>query len=231
MSISKVAQGWVLTWQPPIKEPSQSALEQLDPMAPLAQTGSQASVSPYGSNSGVRPKSSAAGSWGFIYWIEYMENRNPAPLPPTWQPLASTSERSMLVKDLRAGGEYLFRIFAQRSGSSIRSAPSSQFRFLVPDNRRKPGSTQALSAGVVSGILFFIACIVIAVCAVNICNKRRKKRAQKGKSVEPPKSVANLPKTNFLTNPSKAAYVMMTCPVLESHHDIATLNTNSLMQK
>lgn len=99
-----------------------------------------------------------------------------------WQPLTSTNEKLMLIKDLKPGNEYSFRIFAQRPGS-IRSAPSEEFKFTVPDNRRKPGSTQALSAGVVSGILFFIACIVIAVCAVNICNKRRKKRAEKGKSI------------------------------------------------
>lgn len=28
-----------------------------------------------------------------------------------------------------------------------------------------------------------------------------------------------------------AAYVMMACPVLESHHDIAALNSNSLLKK
>lgn len=32
-------------------------------------------------------------------------------------------------------------------------------------------------------------------------------------------------------NSSSAAYVMMACPVLESHHDIAALNSNSLVKK
>ena len=123
-----------------------------------------------------------------------------------WHTLATARENSLLLKDLRPGSEYSFRVIAH-STSGLKGTPSAEFKYQIPDNRRKPGSTQALSAGVVSGFLFFIACIVIAVCGVNMCNKRRKKRAE------------------------KSAYVMMACPVLESHHDIAALNTNSLIKK
>lgn len=175
ISLRKVAQGWVLTWEPPIKLPTELLLASDSPSepAPLAQMGSVTSVQQKPPNLGQQ-RSNAA--FELLYMIEYK------PTPSTsWQPLASTSDKSMLVKDLKPGNEYAFRIFAQKPGFPLRSMPSSEYKFTVPDNRRKPGSTQALSAGVVSGILFFIACIVIAVCAVNICNKRRKKRAEKGK--------------------------------------------------
>lgn len=98
-----------------------------------------------------------------------------------WNVTASSiSGHSYLLKDLRPGSEYRFRVVAHSRSLGLRGVPSAEFKYLIPDNRKKPGGTQRLSAGVVSGILFFIACIVIAVCAVNMCNKRRKKRAEKG---------------------------------------------------
>lgn len=40
--------------------------------------------------------------------------------------------------------------------------------------------SKAITAGVVGGILFFIAAIVLSVCAVKICNKRKRRKAEKG---------------------------------------------------
>lgn len=177
--MTKVAQGWVLNWWPPKRlAPEPSALERVEAAtsgSALPATGLLPSLT-FSTSDGVQ-FSSASGplnSEPSAYSVEFREKGT------AWQSLATSRERSMLLKDLKPGSEYMFRIFAH-SQSGSRGPPSGEFRYLIPDNRRKPGSTQALSAGVVSGILFFIACIVIAVCAVNMCNKRRKKRAEKGK--------------------------------------------------
>lgn len=149
----RVAQGWVLNWDPPLSEPTQ-------------ESGSSAKLD------SSRPSPLPAN-----YLIEFREKGM-----ANWSLLASSRERSLLLKDLKPAGEYSFRIYALSANNpQIRGSPSPEFKYQIPDNRRKPGSTQALSAGVVSGVLFFIACIVIAVCAVSMCNKRRKKRAEKGR--------------------------------------------------
>lgn len=39
---------------------------------------------------------------------------------------------------------------------------------------------KAITAGVVGGILFFIVAIILSVCAVKICNKRKRRKQEKG---------------------------------------------------
>ena len=41
--------------------------------------------------------------------------------------------------------------------------------------------TQEITAAVVGGILFFIVAIILSVCTVKICNKRKRKKQEKGK--------------------------------------------------
>lgn len=208
--MTKVAQGWVIQWEPPQRLPTEltanerleqaqqqqqqnlpnsnnllPALSQSLESSLLSQTTttnpkypqfSSSSTLTSGSSafSSASSASSMTTSQPSVYSIEVKEKGS------TWQSLATSKERSFLLKDLKPGSEYRFRVFAH-TFSGLKGSPSPELKYLIPDNRRKPGSTQALSAGVVSGILFFIACIVIAVCAVNMCNKRRKKRAEKGK--------------------------------------------------
>lgn len=188
----KVAQGWVINWWPPQRLPAsgEHARAAGEPhLASATMSASHASSSGGGNHllpalsQVVSDDELVSGSGGPLsptvasYSVEFREKGS------SWQTLAGKSrERSLLLKDLKPGSEYLFRVFAH-APSGVRGSPTPEFRYLIPDNRRKPGSTQALSAGVVSGVLFFIACIVIAVCAVNMCNKRRKKRAEKGEFV------------------------------------------------
>lgn len=169
VSVVKVAQGWVINWLPPERVPNNDKSDRATAAASLLPALSQLQS---GSEPGTPTDSSLHPA---AYSVEFRERSS------NWQPLASSRERSLLLKDLKPGAEYQFRVFAH-SAAGGRGSASPELKYLVADTRRKPGGTQALSAGVVSGFLFFVACIVIAVCAVNMCNKRRKKRAEKGES-------------------------------------------------
>lgn len=173
--MTKVAQGWVINWWPPARFAAAAPMSALDRLElPL-----------------VAPSSGQQQQQQLVYSVELKE-KAAEKSSSNWQALGTSRERSILLKDLKPGTEYSFRIFAHaqpqqqqqawnmNAAAAANRVNAAQFKYLIPDNRRKPGSTQALSAGVVSGVLFFIACIVIAVCAVNMCNKRRKKRAEKG---------------------------------------------------
>lgn len=170
----KVAQGWVINWWPPQRLPSEPSISEriVGGMSSQRKAGPLAPAE----NQLLDPIEPPADQPA-AYSIEFKEKGK------SWEQLATTKERSHLIKDrLKPGGEYLFRVYAH-SAHGAKGSPSAEFSYLIPDNRRKPGSTQALSAGVVSGILFFVACIAMAVCAVNMCNKRRKRRAEKGKKL------------------------------------------------
>ncbi|XP_072393694.1 protein turtle isoform X3 [Diabrotica undecimpunctata] len=77
-----------------------------------------------------------------------------------------------LVKNLVGGRTYYFRILAY-SGKSYET--SEQVKFSVPARVKH----KALTAGVVGGILFFIVAITLSVCAVKICNKRKRRKQEK----------------------------------------------------
>lgn len=63
----------------------------------------------------------------------------------------------------------------------------------VSDRGPKYKRDQAIISGVVGGVLFFIVAIILSVCAVKICNKRKRRKAEK-------------------------AYMMVTCPVADSRN-------------
>ncbi|XP_076274404.1 protein turtle-like isoform X1 [Rhynchophorus ferrugineus] len=77
-----------------------------------------------------------------------------------------------LVKNLVGGRTYYFRIFAHSAQSY---EGSEQVKFSVPARVKH----KAITAGVVGGILFFIVAIILSVCAVKICNKRKRRKQEK----------------------------------------------------
>ncbi|XP_077291593.1 protein turtle-like isoform X2 [Arctopsyche grandis] len=81
-------------------------------------------------------------------------------------------ETSYLVKNLVGGRTYYFRVLAN-SVSSYES--SDEVKFPVPARVKH----KAITAGVVGGILFFIVAIILSVCAVKICNKRKRRKQEK----------------------------------------------------
>lgn len=82
-------------------------------------------------------------------------------------------ETSYLVKNLVGGRTYYFRVLAN-SAKSYES--SEEVKFPVPARVKH----KAITAGVVGGILFFIVAIILSVCAVKICNKRKRRKQEKG---------------------------------------------------
>jgi hypothetical protein len=77
------------------------------------------------------------------------------------------------VKNLVGGRTYYFRILA----NSLKSYESSEeVKYAVPARVKH----KAITAGVVGGILFFIVAIILSVCAVKICNKRKRRKQEKG---------------------------------------------------
>lgn len=83
---------------------------------------------------------------------------------------------SISVKNLVGGRTYYFRVLAN-SATSYES--SEEVKFPVPARVKH----KAITAGVVGGILFFIVAIILSVCAVKICNKRKRRKQEKGKRV------------------------------------------------
>ncbi|XP_066142641.1 protein turtle isoform X2 [Euwallacea fornicatus] len=77
-----------------------------------------------------------------------------------------------LVKNLVGGRTYYFRIFAHGTQSY---EGSEEVKFSVPARVKH----KAITAGVVGGILFFIVAIILSVCAVKICNKRKRRKQEK----------------------------------------------------
>ncbi|KAJ6646554.1 Protein turtle like B [Pseudolycoriella hygida] len=81
-------------------------------------------------------------------------------------------DTSYLVKNLVGGRTYYFRVLA----NSVKSYESSEeVKFPVPARVKH----KAITAGVVGGILFFIVAIILSICAVKICNKRKRRKQEK----------------------------------------------------
>lgn len=87
--------------------------------------------------------------------------------------MAIMFRRYFSVKSLVGGRTYYFRVVAY----SLRSFENSEeIKFPVPARVKH----KAITAGVVGGLLFFIVAIILSVCAVKICNKRKRRKHEKG---------------------------------------------------
>ncbi|XP_015173478.1 PREDICTED: protein turtle-like isoform X4 [Polistes dominula] len=81
-------------------------------------------------------------------------------------------DTQFLVKNLVGGRTYYFQVFAN---SATNYGASEQVKFPVPARVKH----KAITAGVVGGILFFIVAIILSICAVKICNKRKRRKQEK----------------------------------------------------
>ncbi|XP_011500323.1 PREDICTED: protein turtle-like isoform X3 [Ceratosolen solmsi marchali] len=81
-------------------------------------------------------------------------------------------DTSYLMKNLVGGRTYYFVVFANATDSA---GVSDQIKYSVPARVKQ----KAITAGVVGGILFFIVAIILSICAVKICNKRKRRKQEK----------------------------------------------------
>ncbi|XP_024943849.1 protein turtle [Cephus cinctus] len=81
-------------------------------------------------------------------------------------------ETRFLMKNVVGGKTYYFQVFAN---SSTNYGASEVVKFLVPAHVKH----KAITAGIVGGILFFIVAIILSICAVKICNKRKRRKQEK----------------------------------------------------
>ena len=72
-----------------------------------------------------------------------------------------------------AAKAYLFRVL---SHSATSWTVSEELTYTLPENVKR----RAVTAGLIGGILFFIVAIVLSVCTVKICNKRRRRKHDRG---------------------------------------------------
>ena len=68
---------------------------------------------------------------------------------------------------------YVFRVFAHSATAYTQSDP---FRYAMPENVKR----RAITAGLIGGVLFFIVAIIVSVCTVKICNRRKRRKQEQG---------------------------------------------------
>ncbi|CAL4082334.1 unnamed protein product [Meganyctiphanes norvegica] len=79
---------------------------------------------------------------------------------------------SYTAKKLNPGKKYTFRVFA-KTLTSFQS--SDEVTFVAPMQDKD----KAITAALVGGFLFFTVAIILSVCTVKICNKRKRKKQEK----------------------------------------------------
>ncbi|KAK3862557.1 hypothetical protein Pcinc_031593 [Petrolisthes cinctipes] len=83
---------------------------------------------------------------------------------------------SYKIHNLESGRNYYFRVFSKTVKNY---SGSEELTFKVPEKNKE----KAITAALVGGILFFIVAIILSVCTVKICNKRKRRKQEKGKPV------------------------------------------------
>ena len=82
------------------------------------------------------------------------------------------------VKNMGTAKSYDFRVL---SHSATAVSVSEAKKYNLPDDLKD----RAVVAGLIGGLLFFIVAIVLSVCTVKICNKRRRRKHDRGKPINP----------------------------------------------
>ena len=87
---------------------------------------------------------------------------------------------------------YVFRVYAHSATAYTQSDPfrylkkkkekktTSQIfcRYAMPENVKR----RAITAGLIGGVLFFIVAIIVSVCTVKICNRRKRRKQEQGET-------------------------------------------------
>ena len=88
---------------------------------------------------------------------------------------------------------YVFRVYAHSATAYTPSDPfryhqiwqscipkiyrtKTILRYAMPENVKR----RAITAGLIGGVLFFIVAIIVSVCTVKICNRRKRRKQEQG---------------------------------------------------
>ncbi|XP_037088053.1 protein turtle-like [Pollicipes pollicipes] len=96
------------------------------------------------------------------------------PADGEWKPLGERrlTKTRYTVKQLQGGRTYYFKVLAH-SHDGWRE--SETVKYVVPDHVQK----KAITAALVGGLLLLIVSIILSVCTVKICNKRKRRKQEK----------------------------------------------------
>lgn len=83
------------------------------------------------------------------------------------------SDTSYFVNYMVGARTYYLRVLAHTADTY---ETSEEVKFPVPARVKH----KAIISGVVGGILFFLVAIILSVCAVQICNRRKRRKLEKG---------------------------------------------------
>ncbi|XP_035703262.1 protein turtle isoform X2 [Folsomia candida] len=98
---------------------------------------------------------------------------------PQWKTLNKdkiippVSSYTVKTRRFKEGETYVFRVVAFTATSEASNSEEISHKIQPKDTQR------AIMAGLVGGILFFIVAIILAVCAVKICNRRKRRKQEK----------------------------------------------------
>ncbi|GIY78375.1 protein turtle, partial [Caerostris darwini] len=153
-----------------------------------------------------------------------------------WQHWGPIKNVTHYEAKLLQGGKYVFRILAY-SNEGVASPSSNEVKLEIHGDLQDRNRSKAITAGVVGGILFFIAAIVLSVCAVKICNKRKRRKAEKVYSdfLYCPHCNEHILQSNltfqflscqvycfndflFIYPELRTAYMMVTCPIADTRN-------------
>merc|ERR1719189_2127924 len=105
------------------------------------------------------------------YTIEKKEDSQSAEWEPLTDHKIDPEEASYLIKNMGTAKAYVFRVYAH---SATAYTPSDPFRYAMPENVKR----RAITAGLIGGVLFFIVAIIVSVCTVKICNRRKRRKQE-----------------------------------------------------
>jgi len=105
------------------------------------------------------------------YTIKKKEDSQAADWIPLTDHKIEPEEASYLIKNMGTAKAYLFQVFAH---NPVAATSSAVFRYSMPENVKR----RAITAGLIGGVLFFIVAIIVSVCTVKICNRRKRRKQE-----------------------------------------------------
>jgi hypothetical protein len=105
------------------------------------------------------------------YTIEKKEDSHVADWEPLTDHKIEPAEASYLIKNMGTAKAYLYRVYAH---SATGFTVSDVKKYSMPADVKR----RAITAGLIGGVLFFVVAIIVSVCTVKICNRRKRRKQE-----------------------------------------------------